>query len=130
MKIITFIIFSMLLVGCGREDYGYQEDYFQGEWRRNDTKHLGDKNMTSKATSFLMPNTKEVDASVVITVPLDNTVYDCYNARILSKDGSKYLYYDYYKVLDCYENNRDRSKVDVVIKFSMTPAAEVYFDYL
>lgn len=131
MKLLFLVLTSIILVSCGQprwESPNY-DPYFQDEWRRNDTVRKNGSKLTKNATLFVMPQTTEVDASLVVTVPLNEFISDCYKGRILSKDTHRYLDYNYYEVLDCYENIDNRNFVDIVLKFNRTTAQEVYFDY-
>lgn len=129
MKFILMIISLSFLVSCGQR-FADHEEYFQGQWRRNDTVQANGKKLTRFATPFQMPNTLEVDASLVVTVPIDRSVSDCYYGRVLTMDGSKYLDFQYYEVVDCYENPKNRTLVDIIIKFNRTHGSQVVFDYL
>lgn len=131
-KLILLSTLLITLVSCGNPywESPQHEPYFQGEWRRNDTTLSNGSKFTQNATEFLMPNTLEVDASMVITVPLADTVQDCYSGRVLSKDGQRYLDFNHYEVLDCYENIDNDREIDIVIRFNRTRAEAVYFDYM
>ena len=118
MKSIILILSTIFLVSCGRPEWESPEadPYFQGEWRRNDKVHRNGSKLTSKATLFVMPQTLSYDASLVVTAPLNYQVDDCYYGRIISKDQSKFLDYNHYEIVDCYENINNRNLVDIVIK--------------
>lgn len=128
MRVFT-LFFLLILVSCGREDFAYQEDYFQGEWRRNDTVLRNGAKYSKNATYFVMPNTRQMDAQVIISVPKDSSE-NCLQGRILSTDGSRYLYYNYYEIVECKQSKTDSSKYSIIIQFSGTPASGVLFDYL